>query len=400
MIPQFPLSIPYQARNHRVLNFLGARWRELSVMLLIMQVVLAVGCNTAKQRSLQKDRLTSQSNAYSLALQGAKDNASTDELESIFKVKARVLLSGQNIKSLSLLRVKQDSTLLVVDNERRVAEAYDPSGAYTGTVGEVGNGPGKQLWPSDVIEVANQSVAVSDFQAHRVNVFANDGQFRSSFIYTPQNFSAQRMVYDAANGCFFLFGNRWQTSDNGEISGADLLHKYDQNGQFIASYFPFPEKAKSLDLYSFNSPAIDLSDGVLYIALPFDYTVYRLDKSGEMKALFQGANTAFKEPTVKLETEKIPREDAYNYVQTWRLGWTPILALARINDHLLIEYQTFDKLRYTIDVWSLASGNIVKSIKTNHLMLNRGADGYIYFLDNLENRGQSQYEILQSTPQL
>ena len=320
MIPPFPLAIPHQARTHRALDFLIACWRELSVMLLIMQVVLAVGCNTAKQGSLQKDRLTSQSNAYSLALLGAKDNASTDELESIFKVKARVSLSGQNIKSLSLLRVKQDSTLLVVDNERRVAEAYDPSGAYTGTVGEVGNGPGKQLWPSDVIEVANQSVAVSDFQAHRVNVFANDGQFRSSFIYTPQNFSAQRMVYDAANGCFFLFGNRWQTSNNGEISGADLLHKYDQNGQFIASYFPFPEKAKSLDLYSFNSPAIDLSDGVLYIALPFDYTVYRLDKSGEMKALFQGANTAFKEPTVKLETEKIPREDAYNYVQTWRLG--------------------------------------------------------------------------------
>ena len=400
MIPPFPLAIPHQARTPRALDFLIACWRELSVMLLIMQVVLAVGCNTAKQGSLQKDRLTSQSNAYSLALQGAKDNASTDELESIFKVKARVSLSGQNIKSLSLLRVKQDSTLLVVDNERRVAEAYDPSGAYSGTVGEVGNGPGKQLWPSDVIEVANQSVAVSDFQAHRVNVFANDGQFRSSFIYTPQSFSAQRMVYDAANGCFFLFGNRWQTSDNGEISGADLLHKYDQNGQFIASYFPFPEKAKSLDLYSFNSPAIDLSDGVLYIALPFDYTVYRLDKSGEMKALFQGANTGFKEPTVKLETEKIPREDSYNYVQTWRLGWTPILALARINDHLLIEYQTFDKLRYTIDVWSLASGNIVKSIKTNHLMLNRGGDGYIYFLDNLENRGQSQYEILQSTLQL
>jgi len=388
-----------QARKLSAFNHLSRRWQELLVMFLIIQVVLVVGCNSAKLSGLQKDRPISQSNAYSLALQQAKDNASSDELESIFKGKARLSLSGQNIKSLSILRVKQDSTLLVVDNERRVAESYGPSGTYTGTVGEVGNGPGKQLWPSDVIEVANQSVAVSDFQGHRVNIFANDGQFRSSFIYTPQNFSAQRMVYDAVNGCFFLFGNRWQTSDNGEISGADLLHKYDQNGQFIASYFPFPDKAKSLDLYSFNSPAMDLSDGVLYIALPFDYTIYRLDKSGEMKALFQGANTAFKEPTVKLETEKIPREDAYNYVQTWRLGWTPILALARINDHLVIEYQTFDKLRYTIDVWSLPSGNIVKSIKTNHLLLTRGADGYIYFLDNLENRGQSQYEILQSIPQ-
>jgi hypothetical protein len=400
MLPQLHLSIPHQAANFRVLRSLSACWRELLVILLISQIILAAGCKAAKRSGLENDRLSSQSNAYRLALQQAKDNVSGDELESIFAVKGRLSLTGQNIKSLSMLRVKQDSTLLVVDNERRVAEAYDPSGAYISTIGEVGNGPGNQMWPSDVIEAANQSVAVSDFQGHRVNIFAKDGQFNSSFIYTPQNFSAQRMIYDSVNDCFFLFGNRWQTGENGEITGAELLHKFAPNGQFIGSYFPFPEKAKSLDLYSFDSPAIDVSDGTVYIALPFDYTVYGLDKSGEMKALFQGTNTAFKEPTVKLETEKIPREDAYNYVQTWRLGWTPILALARINDHLLIEYQTFDKLRYTIDVWSLASGNIVKSIKTNHLMLTRGGDGYIYFLGNLENRGQSQYEILQSTPQI
>jgi hypothetical protein len=363
-------------------------------------MIFAVGCNSAKQSGPQKEKLSPQSNAFGLALQQAKDNASSDELETIIKVKARLSLTGQNIKLLSVLRVKQDSTLLVLDNERKVAEAYDGSGAYTSTIGEVGNGPGSQLRPSDIIEVASQSVAVSDFQGHRVNIFAKDGQFVSSFIYTPQNFSAQRMIYDNVNDCFFLFGNRWQTDQNGEIAGAELLHKYAPNGEFIDSYFPFPEKAKSLDLYTFDSPAMDVHDGTIYIALPFDYTVYRINKSGEMKPLFQGANTAFKEPTVKLETEKIPRDDAYNYVQAWLLGWTPIVALVRTNDHLFIEYQTFDKLRYTIDVWSLASGNIVKTVKTNHLMLTRGGDGYIYFLGNLENKGQSQYEIIQSTPQI
>jgi len=400
MIPQFPRSIPQQARKHRALNFLRLCWRELSVILLILHIIFAVGCNSAKQSGPQKDRLSPQSNAYSLALQQAKNHASSDELETIIKVKARLSLTGQNIKLLSLLRVKQDSTLLVLDNERKVAEAYDRSGAYTSRIGEVGNGPGSQLRPSDIIEVTNQSLAVSDFQGHRVNIFAKDGQFVSSFIYTPQNFSAQRMIYDNVNDCFFLFGNRWQTDENGEIAGAELLHKYAPNGQFIDSYFPFPEKGKSLDLYTFDSPAMDVNDGTIYIALPFDYTVYRINESGEMKALFQGANTAFKEPTVKLETEKIPRDDAYNYVQAWLLGWTPIVALVQTNDHLFIEYQTFDKLRYTIDVWSLASGNIVKTIKTNHLMLTRGGDGYIYFLGNLENRGQSQYEIIQSTPQI
>lgn len=362
---------------------------------------LSTGCSASKQATVSKtENLTLRPGAYSLALQEAKENAFKDELETIVKVNTRLSLSGQDIKSLSMLRVKQDGSILLLDNERRVAEAYNAEGCYISPIGGSGNSTGNQVWPSDVIEAQDNSIAVSDFQGHRVNIFSKDGQFKSSFVYTPQNFSAQRMIYDRVNKWFFLFGNRWQTGRDGQISGADLLHKYSPDGQFVASYFPFPEKAKSLDLYTFNSPAVDIHDGVVYIALPFDYTVYQLDSTGKLSALFRGENTSFKEPTTKLDTTNVRPEDSYKYVQDWRTTWTPILALVRVNDHVLVEYQTFDYLRYRIDVWSLASGKIAKSIKTNHLMLTRGGDEHIYFLDNLENRGQSQYGILKSTPKI
>lgn len=374
--------------------------RESLLVLLMILCALSTGCRSSKLTGVSKANLILPSGAYSLSLEEAKKNASKDELETIFNVKSRLSLSGQEIKSLSGLRVTQDGSILLLDNERRVAEAYTAAGAYMSPIGGSGNSPGNQVWPSDVIETRDNSIAVSDFQGHRVNMFSKDGQLKSSFVYTPQNFSAQRMIYDDINNWFFLFGNRWQTGSDGEISGADLLHKYSPDGQFVASYFPFPEKAKSLDLYTFNSPAMDIHDGVVYIALPFDYTVYRLDSTGNISALFKGENTSFKEPTTKLDTSKVAPQDSYRYVQDWRTSWTPILALVRVNDHLLVEYQTFDNLRYRIDVWSLATGKITKSIRTNHLMLTRGRDEHIYFLDNLENRGQAQYGILKATPKI
>lgn len=363
--------------------------------------VLTAGCSGGKLTDVSQAATPPlPSSAYAVALRVAKENGSRDELETIFKIDARFSLTGPKINSLSMLRVKQDGSILLLDNQRKVAAAYTAGGAYVGSIGGTGNSPGNQLWPSDVIETKDEAIAVSDFQGHRVNIFSRDRQLKSSFVYTPQSFSAQRLIYDDVNSCFYLFGNRWQQGSDGETSGADLLHKYSSDGQFVASYFPFPEKAKGLDLYSFNSPAMDIHDGVLYIALPFDYTVYRMDSAGKMSALFKGEQTPFKEPTTKLDPSQVPPEDSYRYVQDWRASWTPILALVRIKDHVLVEYQTFEDLRYRIDVWSLATGKITRSIKTNHLMLTRGGDGNIYFLDNLENRGQSQYGILKATPKI
>jgi len=73
---------------------------------------------------------------------------------------------------------------------------------------------------------------------------------------------------------------------------------------------------------------------------------------------------------------------------------------ASVGDKVLVEYQTFDKLRYTVDVWSRSSKTIIKSVKTNRLMLTRSDDGHVYFLNNLENKAQNKYEILRTRLQI
>lgn len=366
---------------------------RLSILFFAVCILIG-GCSRAPKPP--KPEGPALPNTYRLALREAEQNAPKDELETAWKIDERIIFSGPEIKLLSRVALKQDGSILVLDNERRTAAAHTSNGTYLSALGGIGNEPASQVWPSDMTEAASESTAVSDFQGHRVNIFSKDRQFLSSFVYTPQNFSAQRIVYDRHSDVFYLFGNRWQTDNDGGITGADLLHKYTPKGEFLASYFPFPEKAKALDLYTYNTAAMDVDKGTIVIALPFDYTLYQLDQKGVLSVILKGEKTSFKAPTTALNTEKISPQDSYQNLQNWLTSWTPIVALVCVGDKVLVEYQTFDKLRYTVDVWSRTSKTIVKSIKTNRLMLTRSDDGYVYFLNNLENKGQSKYEILRT----
>lgn len=374
--------------------------RNLCSIPILLFAVCALFCGCSRGNKPLKPESPPLPNTYRLALREAEAEASKDELETAFRIDAHIILGGKEISTPSRVKIKRDGSILLVDNERRLAEVYTSTGAYATTLGGSGNEPGSQVWPSDITEAADESIAVSDFQGHRVNTFSKDGEFLSSFVYTPQNFSAQRIAYDPVLGAFYLFGNRWQTDGEGHITGADLLHKYTLKGEFLASYFPFPEKAKGLDLYNFDSPEIDTYKDIIVIALPFDYTLYQLDRTGVMSVLLKGEKTSFKEPSTALEPSKATPQDSYQYVQNWRMSWTPIVSMLCVDDKVLVEYQTFDKLRYTVDVWSASTKAIIKSVKTNRLLLTRSGDGHVYFLNNLENRDQSNYEILRTKLQI
>jgi hypothetical protein len=175
-----------------------------------------------------------------------------------------------------------------------------------------------------------------------------------------------------------LFGNRWQTNEKGETVGADLIHKYSPTGEYLASFQQFPEEAKSLDLYNYDFPATDIQEGDIFTVLPFDYTIYRLTEKDEFSVFLKGKKDDFIAPSVKLDASKTAPADAYKFVQSWRLKWTPIASLAVLGDDLFVQYQTFNPLRYTIDNWSISTKQLKTTIKTNYLLLNRGLDNNFY----------------------
>jgi len=378
-----------------------------SACLILLLSVLMTQCTSSKSNAKFQGQPAPQphdagkaavatDDAFAAALERAERSAESDGFSRAFKVEAKISLAGGDVNALSQFRVNPDGSFSVVDYERRKAGTYDRTGAYVRPIGGSGNQPGSQVWPSDAVTAGEGTTAVADFQGHRVNVFSNDGKFRSSFIYTPQNFSAQRVLYDDTTRVFYLYGNRWQMGPNGQLDGASLLHKYSADGKFVASYLPFPEEAKALDLYSYNTAALDMDKGEIFVSLPFDYKVYRLAPDGELSTYLTGKDTAFKAPTEGLEAKKRSPEEGYRYVQNWRLKWTPITNLVVDKDKLLVQYQTFDPLRYTVDVWSRATKKKLATFATNHAILTRDHEGYIYFLENLEAKGQERYDIIRA----
>lgn len=333
---------------------------------------------------------------FAAALRRAQQSAKSDGLGRAFKVESKISLAGGDVANLSQFRANADGSYSVVDYERKRVGVYDRAGAFVRSVGGSGNQPGSHVWPSDAVAAGDGATAVSDFQGHRVNVFGADGQFRSSFIYTPQSFSAQRVLFDDTTRSFYLYGNRWQMSPSGQLVGATLLHKYSPEGKFVDSYLPFPEEAKALDLYSYDTPALDIDRGEIFVTLPFDYKVYRLTPEGELSTFLTGRETAFKGPAEGLDAKKRSPEEAYRHVQNWRLKWTPITNLVVERDKLLVQYQTFNPLRYTVDVWSRATKKKLMSFDTNHIILTQDSEGYVYFLENLEAKGQERYDVIRA----
>jgi hypothetical protein len=328
---------------------------------------------------------------YSEAVAAALQSGEKDELTTRFRVNVKVPVSGGHLKGISRLRVLPGGELLVLDAVGKQAGVYDRSGKYLNPVGGRGNKPGYYSTPSDVAVGGDGTIAVSDFQLHRVNIYTPDGKFQRSFIYTPQGFSAQRIVYSGKARSFFISGNRWQNDADGITLGALLIHKYTESGDFESSFLPFPEKFKALDLYASDTLAMDVDGDYLYAAFPFDYKVYRLASGGEPSTLIAQAPPSFAEPTSGLNLSGTD-EDAESNARNWQLTWTPITSLIADGDTLLLQYQTFDPLRYTLDGWSLRSKKKLFSLKTSRkLMAKRGGD--FYFLDNLETKDQPQYVL-------
>src|SRR5687768_16947115 len=123
---------------------------------------------------------------YSQAVAVALRNAEKDELKTQFKVSGEVLIPGGRLKGFSRLRVLPDGGMLILDAIGKHAGVYDRSGNYLNPIGARGNRPGYYSTPSDVAPAEDGTIAVSDFQLHRVNVYTAHGDFRRSFIYTPQ----------------------------------------------------------------------------------------------------------------------------------------------------------------------------------------------------------------------
>ena len=76
--------------------------------------------------------------------------------------------------------VAEDGTRLLLDTREARILRYDSDGAYLGSFGRLGDGPGEFQWPTDMALLPDGTLAVSDSKALKLSLFSVSGAFLSS----------------------------------------------------------------------------------------------------------------------------------------------------------------------------------------------------------------------------
>jgi hypothetical protein len=361
----------------------------LCVILLATVAALNFGCSRTSQAAT-----IDFGPGISKAVENARTAQASDEISSILRDTKTLPLQGSSLSMVSRMAVADNDELLILDAFSRGIRVFSPKGEYKHQLGQNGQTPGQYITPTDVIAAGND-IAVDDFTVHRINHYSPDGSFARSFIYSAQAFGSSRLAHFPKSGQAVLFGNKWlpQPSSSMERS-AFLVNIYDRDGRYQRSTFQFPDRFLKLNMVADDAPEayVDGVTDTIYFALPFEYKVYALNSSGDVSVVLNLTSPKFKEPSTRCDPKAGP--EGVKAFQSWLLTWTPIVAVWKSGSDLMIEYQTFDPLRYTVDIRDAKSQRLIKQLGTNYRYLTTDSrDRHWFVKDLMPATGQEELLI-------
>jgi hypothetical protein len=318
----------------------------------------------------------------------------SEQIANFIHTEKKVVLSGVPLESVVHIAIGEDGTICVLDNKSRLAHLFHSDGSFLANLGGHGRKPGDHTTPTDCAIGFDQSFVLSDFTDHRITTYDGTGKFRDSFVYTAQGFGATRVVTKAgpSGNEFMLFGNSWTTDFSGKTIPAQVDHFYGPAGKFIKSDFDFPPRFLPLGLEMDSDVAVSQGqDGNTYFALPFGNDVYVVGPDDQIRKAIERPASGFRAPKNPLVLDVKHFSDFFS----WQLGWTPIVAVGASESYVFVEYQSFNPLRYSLDVWDKNSQRLVKTVHTNHLFLAADKSGALWFLDNLDTRQEKTYVLIE-----
>jgi hypothetical protein len=330
------------------------------------------------------------------ALNLAQQSAAADQLTQLISTDAVIKIpGGETVSHFTTLTPAPDG-FYVLDWSRQQILRFDGRGRPKGIFGKRGVGPGAYAWPSGLAPVrgaqdpAQPDFWVSDFKQGRLNRLGSDGHYRSSFPTGAQRFAAKSVIQNSESGDIYLCGN---SGNHGRVS---VLHTYDQDGHYVGSNYDLPERYAALNLDSANDCLFANAGDSTLVAFPYEYAVHVVTRGG-VAELLRNSGGGFREPTTPLIFTGKTEADNLRAFDDWALKSTLINNVVAVDDRtLLVQYETFAPLRYTLDVWDLPSKRLKRSIHTNHRLL-AASEGRVFFLEQLEQSEQPEYSVIKGT---
>ena len=275
---------------------------------------------------------------------------------------------------------------------------FDNNGELIKIFAGKGRGAGEAMAPNVITIDEQGNIIVSDNSLRRISIFDMKGKFRDSFIIGTKHTQPFKII---AKSDILYFSVLQQDYDNPDH--VNTIVKYTKQGKYIKSFFSMNKKISKTILMSRNKADFTIINDKIYAVHSAEFKITVFDLNGNFLKSFGKKPEYFKSipKNVPLYTEIDNKSLAQRrkIYQKFENSFTPIIRIFSAGRFIFLltmvkngEY--FNERQFMMDVYDLNGNFIEGSIPTNMIFLNKGQDGYYYFLtDEKFSNDNTYYKI-------
>lgn len=236
--------------------------------------------------------LSGQNTASSLSIIDIKKLSSAKSFEDAFKVISETELQTTAecpIAYITDMAVDSDGNFIIADGwQSRGVYVFGSDGIFIKELGKKGQGPGEYANPVSVEIGQDGDIWISDFGNNRISIYSRDLSYKRQIVPKP------RILYylhlNSKNEIYMY----WSQANPLKPDTSDTIFRYDDQGNKIASFAPFPKEALKVKFWASQDGMTIGKDDFIYEMNPLYYNIRKFSPSGELVASFSRKTRLFK----------------------------------------------------------------------------------------------------------
>jgi hypothetical protein len=305
--------------------------------------------------------------------QADKPNVDLRPLESVFTRLDEVKLQGLKRSNAMAFTIDPAGAICVIDKAYKHVKKFDGTGRLIQTIGAPGTGPGQFVIPWGLSCDASGNLYVLDVAQSRVSIFDKTGNFQRSFIFSSAGFSGTSITV-SGSGDVYLGG--WKTP---LAASSTMIHRFDQQGNHLASFFPVDEQVLRLNLAVVAGVdfAVD-ADNNLYSIQRVNPQFFKYTPAGELAGQY-GRKPPFYQDPVKFPRLEIPRDESRIKPELAR--WTQLNGILALPHRMvLLVFQIHKPQEYAIEIYDETGRVVEGSIGSDLVPVFQDRQNRLYFV--------------------
>ncbi len=218
--------------------------------------------------------------------------SSAKSVKDVFKVISETQLQTTEecpIAHITDMAIDSKGNFIIADGwQVQAVYVFNQEGTFIKQIGRKGQGPGEYINPVSVDIGQNGEIWIADFSSSRINIYSSDFDFKKQIICTPRilyylHLNSQNDIY--------MYRSRGSVIKS---NTADTIFLYDDQGNKIDSFAPFPKQALKVKFWAIQDGMTIGKDDFIYEMNPLYYNIRKYSPKGKLITSFSRKTSLFK----------------------------------------------------------------------------------------------------------